>query len=150
MTDVSKEITWEELQNFGIPPKKVEPKKVIKIPVSTWSWHNCDKSHKTSTTLLKCSLDKYYFNGSNAHKPSIRIRGYGNWAVLKESWSETYYTTHNGRSNNQTHKIFEVALHETYEDAVEAHQKLSHACWDDDCSGRSCRYLRGVIIKVVI
>ena len=148
--DISKQITWEELQSFGKERIRVEPKQEVKIPVSTWSWHNCDKAHKTPATFIKCSLNKYYHNGENAHKPSIRQHGSGEWAVIKEFWSDTYYRTHNGRRNNLTHMIFEVALFKTYEGAVAFHKEVSVDCWDDNCNGGTCRDLKNSIIKIAV
>lgn len=148
--DISRVITWEELQAYGREQKKIEPKQEQKIPVVTWSWHNCDKVHKTAATVIKCSLNKYYHNGQNAHKPSIRQHGKGSWAVIKEFWSEIYYTTHNGRSNNQQHKIFDVAMFDSYESAAMFYKEVSVNCWDDNCNGGSCRDIKDSIVKVAL
>jgi hypothetical protein len=118
------------------------------IPITTWSRHNCAKSHRNAATFLECCLNKYYHNGENAHKPSIRLHGEGEWAVIKESWSDVYYTEHSGRRNNQTHKIFEVALLPTYEVACSFYEKVSSACWDDNCRGGRCVELREQIVKI--
>ena len=120
------------------------------IPVKTWSIHNCSSSHRNANSFLKCCLNKYYYNGRNAHKPSIRIGGRGNWAVMKESWSETYYTEHNGRRNDQTHKIFEIVLFDSYEAVCEIFARDLRQCWDDDCRGGSCVNLKPEIVKVLI
>jgi hypothetical protein len=119
------------------------------ISVSTWSFHNCQAAHKTAKAFLKCCLDKYYHNGENSHKPSIRIHGSGEWAVVKESWSDIYYTEHNGKRNNQTHKIFEVGLFSTYEAACSFHEQVSSVCWDDSCRGGRCGDLKESIIKIL-
>lgn len=121
-----------------------------KLRVSAWSRHNCTSAHRTSRTFIKCCLDRYYFNGENAHKPSIRFHGAenGDWVVIRESWSDVYYTEHNGRTNNQTHKVFEVAILNTYEAACDFYDMVSSSCWEDTCNGGRCVNVRQTIIKV--
>lgn len=121
-----------------------------KLPVSTWYRHNCTSAHRTSRTFIKCCLDRYYFNGENAHKPSIRLHGAenGDWIVIRESWSDVYYTEHNGRRNNQTHKVFEVAILNTYEAACDFYDTVSYSCDEDTCHGGRCLNLKDAIVKV--
>jgi hypothetical protein len=122
-----------------------------KIPVSTWTMHNCDKSHRDAKSFIKCCLNKYYYNGENAHKPSIRSYGSGSWAVIREMWSDVYYTEHNGKRNNQQYKIFEITTYTTYEEATNYYSKLAAGCWDcDNCRGGYCLNLQSSIVKVTI
>ena len=139
------EFDWGELA--GKSNVWVEKKPVISN-VKTWRSHRCDSNHKTADTFLRCALRKYSPNTSGKLTlAQVSTDGYGDWAVIHQSYSGDYFTNHNCRELNHGHNILEVGLFETLEEASEAHKALTRLCDIGDCAER-CMDTWPNIVKV--
>ena len=119
------EFEWGEA---AAPEPRIE-KPRWEVPVQTWKFHRCEKNHKSAKTFMECALRKYTPNVSGKLTlPSISVRGEGNWACIHELASDSYYTTHNNREINHQHRILEVSLFETMEEAHSYYLSQDYYC----------------------
>ncbi len=125
------EFDWSELASSS---NVWTEKKPVISNVRTWRSHRCDSSHKTADTFLRCALRKYSPNNSGKLTLSqVSTQGYGDWAVIHQSYSGDYFTTHNGRRLNHGHTVVDVIFYETLERADEIHKMATKLCSTNRC-----------------
>jgi len=125
------EFDWGELA--GKSNVWAEKKPVISN-VKTWRSHRCDSNHKAADTFLRCALRKYSPNNSGKLTlAQVSTKGYGEWAVIHQTYSGDYFTTHNGKQLNHGHNKVDALLYETLERASEIHKMATRLCETNRC-----------------